>query len=364
MINDKIKKICEYTFYMTDCDTYIFEEKTQIVLLYDGFKYKSIINSNIIKILKNTDRYLSIKKIKNKIYLIGYFKYYESYIIVKIDERDNHNLNKSVLYYSIFLKNLIENNHNIIEKIYENTLLNYNFDNEYNEIEETIETETEKYFFNMEDKIFNNFKNKKFDEVKEDLSFLIESIENLNYNKNEFRLIKNLYIILISDLIDIAIDIFNEKKLFYDLLYKYMIKIESIKNMTILKLNAISFIEDIKQIQIHHSTKKYSLKVKKIIKYIEKNLNKNIKLEEISLNIGISKSHMCKIFKKEMNKTINDYIIDRKIEKAKNLLKYTDLNIKNIYSEIGFNDQSYFSFIFKKKVGVTPIQYKNSNHII
>ncbi len=57
--------------------------------------------------------------------------------------------------------------------------------------------------------------------------------------------------------------------------------------------------------------------------------------------------------------TPNNFIINMKLEKAKYLLSVTDLNIAEVAYQCGFLDNVYFSYVFKKKEGITPREYRN-----
>jgi len=65
-----------------------------------------------------------------------------------------------------------------------------------------------------------------------------------------------------------------------------------------------------------------------------------------------------RIFKKETNKTPLQYLIDLRINESKNMLKIGSLSIKEIAYKLGFNDPYYFSRLFKKKAGISPVVYR------
>jgi len=67
---------------------------------------------------------------------------------------------------------------------------------------------------------------------------------------------------------------------------------------------------------------------------------------------------LLQLFRKETNIPIREYIQRERIKEAKKLITYTDLPLSEISSRLCFTDQSYFTKLFKKQVGVTPIQYK------
>lgn len=92
--------------------------------------------------------------------------------------------------------------------------------------------------------------------------------------------------------------------------------------------------------------------------YISDNITKNITLKELSKLVYLSESQVIRIFKRDLGKTPYEYIIDLKLNRAKNLLINTNLMIKQIAFELGFSDEHYFSYLFKEKTGKTPSQFR------
>ena len=104
----------------------------------------------------------------------------------------------------------------------------------------------------------------------------------------------------------------------------------------------------------------YSSNIKKIILYIRKNLTNRISLDDIAKELFITKEHLSRLFKKEMGITISEYIINTKINEAKNLLKQTDYNILDIAVLLNFANSSHFSNSFKKVTGLSPSDYRKT----
>lgn len=88
---------------------------------------------------------------------------------------------------------------------------------------------------------------------------------------------------------------------------------------------------------------------------------KNISIEEISKALDISEVYINKLFKDAFNTTPHQYYIKRKIDTAASMLITTDLTITEISEHLKFTDQSYFSKVFKKIIGVTPYTYRKTN---
>ncbi|MGD1822238.1 MAG: response regulator transcription factor [Pleomorphochaeta sp.] len=95
--------------------------------------------------------------------------------------------------------------------------------------------------------------------------------------------------------------------------------------------------------------------------YIECNFTNYISLDEIILDCGYSKYHISRLFKNYMNCTIMEYLLKQRMVKAKDLLINTQDTIKEISIAIGYSDPNYFSLIFKREEGVSPIQFRAVN---
>jgi len=97
----------------------------------------------------------------------------------------------------------------------------------------------------------------------------------------------------------------------------------------------------------------------KIIDYIDTNIEKNIKIEDIAKFLSYSKSHISHIFKQFTGISLKQYILYKKVIEAQKILeKYKDVKVKLLASKLGFSDFSLFNRIFKKITGFTPYSYK------
>ncbi len=110
------------------------------------------------------------------------------------------------------------------------------------------------------------------------------------------------------------------------------------------------------------ASNKYGEIVDKVISYI----NDNYATEDISLNtlashVNVSPNHLSMIFSQETGQTFIKYLTDLRMNKAKELLKCTSKKSNEIGEAVGYRDPHYFSYIFKKTVGVTPTQYRSSH---
>lgn len=107
--------------------------------------------------------------------------------------------------------------------------------------------------------------------------------------------------------------------------------------------------------QIRHSDTIY-----RVMDYIKSHYGSKITLEEIASSVHLSGSHLSGLFRKETGQTISAYINHVRIEKSKQLLKTSQIPIALVGSLCGFEDQSYFTRVFKQQTGLSPKKYRQT----
>ncbi|MGN0492604.1 MAG: helix-turn-helix domain-containing protein [Acutalibacteraceae bacterium] len=85
-----------------------------------------------------------------------------------------------------------------------------------------------------------------------------------------------------------------------------------------------------------------------------------IPVSEIAKVLKVNKTYLQKLFKQNTGKTITEYILELRIRDAANLLKVSDMSIVDIAFEVGFNSRQNFYLAFKKQLGISPSEYKDS----
>lgn len=103
----------------------------------------------------------------------------------------------------------------------------------------------------------------------------------------------------------------------------------------------------------------YSSVVVQAIYFISTHLYINFQNNEIAEYVAVSPNYLSYLFNKETGSTLTTFIQRARIEEAKHLLQNTNISIHEVGDLLSFSDQSYFTKIFKKHVGVTPKQFKN-----
>ncbi|BDM83770.1 helix-turn-helix transcriptional regulator [Acaryochloris marina] len=100
----------------------------------------------------------------------------------------------------------------------------------------------------------------------------------------------------------------------------------------------------------------------KVTEYINDNLSKDISIRDLSKLVGISQYYFSRLFKQSVGVSPCQYIIQQRIDKAKNLLEMQNSNIAEIALNCGFTHQSHLNRYFKKHTGTTPKKYKQSHN--
>lgn len=88
-----------------------------------------------------------------------------------------------------------------------------------------------------------------------------------------------------------------------------------------------------------------------------------ITLPAVSKEIGLSASYLSRLFRQEIGKTFSEYLTDVRISNAKQLLLSTNKSVMQIALEVGFGNGDYLSACFRKKVGVSPLKFRNTEDL-
>ena len=194
------------------------------------------------------------------------------------------------------------------------------------------------------------------DNSKEALNEFLEKFKNFIDEKPEILRVR-LYE-LIGSLIDSAILGGGDEKKLNELITKYFNDINYIKDLNVTEQWLRKVVLEIVNIVVNVYERRSKVIIENAKKYIEKNYNQPLSYKNVAKEIFISPSYFLNLFKQESGTTFVDYLTDVRINKAKELLLSTELNITEIAFEVGFNNSNYFSSIFRKAVGVTAKEYR------
>ncbi len=113
----------------------------------------------------------------------------------------------------------------------------------------------------------------------------------------------------------------------------------------------------------HHATRAYQLSqshFENACAYIQSHLSDDLSLQAVSSAIFISKCHLCEIFSNVTGRTFGDYVKNQRLKRAQFLLRTTQRTVEDISQACGYQTAAYFSTVFKKELGQSPMQYRRS----
>ncbi|MBQ4527617.1 MAG: helix-turn-helix transcriptional regulator [Clostridia bacterium] len=127
----------------------------------------------------------------------------------------------------------------------------------------------------------------------------------------------------------------------------------------VIKSNLMKLLVMIERMSIAESSDdNHRYLIGEVVRYIHNNLNSKIKLSDLCNLTNISESLLASAFKKITGQTIIEYVNTLKINKAKQLLKETNMSVTSISYDLGFSDGAYFNRVFKANAGCSPKEYR------
>ncbi|MGD1815715.1 MAG: helix-turn-helix transcriptional regulator [Pleomorphochaeta sp.] len=256
------------------------------------------------------------------------YKYYrgEKYFfseekIFNFDQQPNYTHNNQYQLYNVLLISIKEKNIGFLQN-YINSLLQ----------EDLFEELLEDY----EDNVIE-----KFGKLRLQKNILIHSLSQLMFYLNE--------------------DLINKRKN-VDIPFLIITEVEKAEDIDSLVKIARTLIELIMESVGNHkvSTNPY---IRVATNYIISNLDQKITLDIVSNQLSISSKYLSKLFKNELNITFKDYLIEKRINKAKKLLLYTNKSINDISIAVGIQNSNNFIAFFKTYVKQTPNSFRSSSRL-
>lgn len=98
--------------------------------------------------------------------------------------------------------------------------------------------------------------------------------------------------------------------------------------------------------------------INQVIEHINVHFNEELLLKDIADHVYLTPQYLCLLFKKETGKTINRYLSEIRIQKSKEYLKDKRMTLYEVSYRVGFNDQNYYTKVFKKLTGVSPSMFR------
>lgn len=101
--------------------------------------------------------------------------------------------------------------------------------------------------------------------------------------------------------------------------------------------------------------------VEQAVMYVQQHIDQNLSCQDIADAVHLNSSHLTRLFKKEKGITLNDFITSEKMRVAASLLKVTKIPVSMIAIKVGYTSFSYFSQVFRKSTGLSPLEYRQQN---
>ena len=103
-----------------------------------------------------------------------------------------------------------------------------------------------------------------------------------------------------------------------------------------------------------------SVRLNRVLDFIDENLARDIRLQELANVAGMSLKYFCELFRESTGLSAHQYVLRRRIERAKQFLRNSSFTVATVSAATGFRDQSHFTKVFRRLLGVTPVQFRSA----
>jgi two-component system, response regulator YesN len=204
-------------------------------------------------------------------------------------------------------------------------------------------------------RLYEDIKIGAFEEIKKDIVDIIMQIKSSKLELDAVNTIVNNIVLLSCKTInELGYNIFE----IMDNKFSLNFSINEINDLVQLEEWLFGFFFKVNGYIIQKRINRNEKLISKIKNYIDDNYNRNISLTGISKDFGLSSGYLSSLFCEFIGLNFIDYLLNLRIQKAKVLLKNSDLRIYEIAEKVGYNDAYYFSTAFKKIVGINPTDYR------
>ena len=104
-----------------------------------------------------------------------------------------------------------------------------------------------------------------------------------------------------------------------------------------------------------------SFRIKRAIAHIEERIGDNITIDQLAKAAGMSRDHFVRTFRKSTGETPHQYLVERRMARARRILQTTDIKVADVARQCGYESLTYFSTLFRREVGVSPAAYRRAN---
>ena len=99
-------------------------------------------------------------------------------------------------------------------------------------------------------------------------------------------------------------------------------------------------------------------KLQNVLVYIDESLGESLKVRELAEHVGLSQFHFARMFRRSVGRPPHGYLTDLRMERAKRLLRETDMPLARVATQVGYQTQAHFTGVFHREVGMTPRSYR------
>lgn len=213
-----------------------------------------------------------------------------------------------------------------------------------------------KYFYSLhQNRIFDDLRIGSFQTMRKDLEALIGELRQAQLNPESLRIIAgNIILLTCATLNELG---YNPNEIF-GAEFSPLVAVDQAESLAELEQHLL---EVFARVNGYVTRKRASLNqhlIEEIRRFVDENFTTEITLSGIANQYNISPGYLSLLFTERTGKNFSDYLTERRIRKAKELLKHTDMKIYEISNAVGYNDSFYFSNCFKKIVGAAPSEYR------
>lgn len=177
-------------------------------------------------------------------------------------------------------------------------------------------------------------------------------------NGHNFEVIKSRILELVVLLSRAALDGGANIEQIFGLNFNYLKEVNQFRSLeplcnwlTKIMVRFVDFVFDMDKV-------KHADAIYKSMQYLNDHYTEKVSLDEVASEVCLSPAYFSKIFKEDMDISFKNYLNSLRIDKSKSLLSGTDIPLIEIAGLVGYEDQSYFSKVFKKMVGISPGKYR------
>ena len=202
--------------------------------------------------------------------------------------------------------------------------------------------------------------------IRHDIEGMLEALNTVGktYNpgrlsREELRSSKNLIISLISVMVHFAVrDRIIDNELALTAADVCILLCEETRNHQELLETAYAGLYKISELMQEYRNREYHYLVRQSKDYIFKHLHEEIFCKKMASDLGVSPEYLSRTFHKAEGITLKQYILEERIERAKNLLRFSDRSVSEIARYLAFSSSSHFALAFRKKTGKSPTSYR------